>query len=146
MNRIVNAIQVDKKNISDIFKLPCVSAIHKYSEPAVFAYVSNRQHLELAWPGDWLCQLSDDKWLILTDKQYQTIKQNKTMYYIKLIRPNDSTPLYLGHPVNRQNLWWHEPKYAKPFTRQAAEAMKRKLKEGKERNSQIHIVPIEVKP
>ena len=68
------------------------------------------------------------------------------MYYIKLIRPNDSTPLYLGHPVNRQNLWWHEPKYAKPFTRQAAEAMKRKLKEGKERNSQIHIVPIEVGP
>lgn len=76
MNRIVNAIQVDEKNIADIFKLPCVVAIYKYSEPAVFVNVSNRQHLELAWPGDWLCQLSDDKWLVLTDKQYQTIKQN----------------------------------------------------------------------
>lgn len=42
------------------------------------------------------------------------------MYRIKQIRP-DADPLYLGHPVNRLPVWWHDPKYAKPFlTRQEA--------------------------
>ncbi len=76
MNRIVNAIQVDKKNIADIFKLPCVAAIHKYSEPAVFVNLSNSLHFDLAWPGDWICQLSDGRWSVLSNKDYQESKQN----------------------------------------------------------------------
>lgn len=66
------------------------------------------------------------------------------MYYIKLIRQKDNTPLYLGHTINKQNIWWHNPEYAKPFTRSEAIAMKRRLESGKERNSQIHIEHIDV--
>lgn len=66
------------------------------------------------------------------------------MYRIKQIRP-DADPLYLGHPVNRLPVWWHDPKYAKSFlTRQEAETEKRRLRETKGRNIQLHIEKIEV--
>lgn len=95
MNRIVNAIQVNEKNIADIFKLPCVYQIYKNKTsalPEVWLYLQSLSiyreilsrncrpfscpHSFIAYHGDWLCQLSDGKWLIFTDKEYQTIKQN----------------------------------------------------------------------
>lgn len=66
------------------------------------------------------------------------------MYRIKIIRPNDDQPLFLGHPVNRRDIFWHDPKYAKPFlTRDEAEGAKRHLKETRGRSLQIHIERIE---
>ena len=65
------------------------------------------------------------------------------MYRIKIVRPDDNQVLYLGHYVNRKPVYWHDPKYAKPFlTRQDAEAEKQRIKETKGRKVQIHIEPI----
>ena len=66
------------------------------------------------------------------------------MYRIKQVRPGKK-PLYLGHPINGKNIWWEDPKYAKPFlTRQEGEAMKRILKNTKDRTAQLHVEPIKV--
>lgn len=85
MNKIVNAIQVDEKNIADIFKLPCVHGINKTNTEDIELWVRLRFLSEdcylrrypfIAHASDWLCELDDNTWQVLTDKQYQTIKQN----------------------------------------------------------------------
>lgn len=80
-NKIIQAIQVDGKNIADIFKLPCVESIEKstdrrgvyvktfteYTEEG--EYITKRYFI--AVDTDWLCQLQDGTWEVLDDEQYK---------------------------------------------------------------------------
>lgn len=69
-------IQVDDKNIADIFRLPCVRAIWK-AEDVKFKVemeldiLSQGSKSFIASPSDWLCQNYDRTWCILTDKEYK---------------------------------------------------------------------------
>lgn len=69
MKRIVQAIQVDDKNIADIFKLPCVFEIDKNRGKGIEVWIylrhltkdpiTYRKSRFLAYPSDWLCQYDD---------------------------------------------------------------------------------------
>lgn len=84
MKRIVQAIQVDDKNIADIFKLPCVSGIVKDRENGLVIWIylrhltedpiTYREHRFLAYPSDWLCQYDDGSWEVLFNDKYQSLR------------------------------------------------------------------------
>lgn len=85
MERIVQAIQVDDKNIADIFKLPCVSEIRKDREKGMVQIWIYLHHLTkdpityrkccfLAYPSDWLCQYDDGSWEVLSNDKYQSLR------------------------------------------------------------------------
>lgn len=76
---IIQAMQVDARNIADIFKLPCVKSIEKYGR-GVFVktfteyteegeYITKRYFV--GFKTDWVCQLANGKWCILTDEEYK---------------------------------------------------------------------------
>ena len=71
MERIVQAIQVDSKNIADIFKLPCVKGIEKIDlGPTFKVRVKTYKASVDAIETDWICQFSDGKWRVLIDAIY----------------------------------------------------------------------------
>lgn len=84
MERIVQAIQVDDKNIADIFKLPCVKSIEKSNDGRDFFvktftfeevegdYIAQRYFV--AGKTDWFCLFSDDIWRVVPDKEYQSLR------------------------------------------------------------------------
>lgn len=83
MKRIVQAIQVDNKNIADIFKLPCVKGIDKTSDGSFFVKTFQKYTEEcgeiakqylVATESDWLCQHDDGSWDVLTDAEYQSLR------------------------------------------------------------------------
>ena len=85
MKRIVQAIQVDSKNIADIFKLPCVSEIRKYGEKGIVEILIYLRNLTkdpitylkyrfIAFPSDWLCQYDDGSWEVLSNDKYQSLR------------------------------------------------------------------------
>lgn len=85
MKRIVQAIQVDNKNIADIFKLPCVFEIEKNrrkGKVVIWIYlhyltkdpITYREHCFLAYPSDWLCQYDDGSWEVLSNDKYQSLR------------------------------------------------------------------------
>lgn len=73
--RIVIAIHVGKR-IENIFKLPCVCCCNKGSGgEAVFllhAWDRHGNYVE-AREGDWICKLSDGRWIVLDDKKYKHV-------------------------------------------------------------------------
>lgn len=90
-NKIIQATQVDSNNISDIYRLPCVYQIAKEYP----TYIKEEQELtspyrnlvfintgrndevqtDMAVDTDWLCQLQDGTWQVLTDEQYKAISK-----------------------------------------------------------------------
>lgn len=78
---IIQAMQVDARNIADIFKLPCVKSIEKSTDGRdVFVktfteyaeegeYIAKRYFVGVE--TDWVCQLANGKWCILSDEEYK---------------------------------------------------------------------------
>lgn len=73
--RILEAIQMDRKNLDDIFKLECVLGIAKKGKDIVaqVRVFENEPVLKLALPTDWLCR-SEKGWFVLTDEEYKKAK------------------------------------------------------------------------
>ena len=91
-SKIIQATQIDERCLSDIYRLPCVYQIAKEYPIGV---ESSKQQLtsvyrnlvfintgrndevqtDMAVDTDWLCQLQDGTWEVLTDEQYKaTVK------------------------------------------------------------------------
>lgn len=74
-SKIIQATQVDGKNIADIFKLSCVTSIRK-SFPGdiyatVFCYDGKKRVVR---KGDWIVQGFNNKslgWYVLTNEEYK---------------------------------------------------------------------------
>lgn len=69
-------IQVDDKNIADIFRLPCVRSIWKTEDSSFKVEIDinclkPQVGLFVASPSDWLCENYDGTWCILTDKEHK---------------------------------------------------------------------------
>ncbi len=70
--RVTEALQFDGKNVQDVFKLPCVSSIHKSmaKNGSVFVYanvlvtVNGRRGIQAAFPGDRICKMESGKWVV----------------------------------------------------------------------------------
>ena len=79
--KIKRAYQIPNKITMGIFKLPCVVGISKNFDPFGFEYmIINRtpeegkiMKLSSCHIGDWLCELEDNSWLVLTDEEYKAI-------------------------------------------------------------------------
>ena len=80
--KIKRAYQIPNKITMGIFKLPCVMGISKTFDPVSFEYmIINRippkegefMKLSSCHIGDWLCELEDNSWLVLTDEEYKAI-------------------------------------------------------------------------
>lgn len=72
--RVTEALQIDGNNIQDVFKLPCVSSIHK-TEVAkdtwlvsviVWVTVKGRRMTDAAFHGDWICK-TESGWRIWSE-------------------------------------------------------------------------------
>lgn len=89
-NKIIQATQIDERHVSDIYRLPCVYQIAKkypigvesskqqltsVYRNLVFINTGRSDELEtdIAVDTDWLCQLQDGTWEVLTDEQYKAI-------------------------------------------------------------------------
>lgn len=71
MKKYKQSIQINK-NMTDIFRLPCVDAIQKLGEDGfavVLRYVKDYQGelRQYAFQGEWLCQDNDGCWFVLKD-------------------------------------------------------------------------------
>ena len=73
--RIKQAIQLGS-NITDIFNLPCVTAIQKQKGGYVASLKINEysKNKPQAFKGEWLCQLSNGKWFAMSDYDFQNRK------------------------------------------------------------------------
>ena len=83
MERIVQAMQVDRKNIADIFSLPCVQAIEKSKDNSFFVKTFPKYTEEcgeiakrylVATESEWFCQHDDGSWDVLDDDEYQSLR------------------------------------------------------------------------
>lgn len=78
--KFTQAVRIGK-NISDIFKLRCVSFIsknppicgpHFHLYPGLmWNYKEDLSHRHVAHEGDWLCEDEEGLWHILSDDEYQ---------------------------------------------------------------------------
>lgn len=76
MDRIIQAIQFDDRNIADIFKLPCVSSIRKSFPRQVFATVCcGDGSKRVVRKGDWIVETRKNGWCVFTSKEYQQFKK-----------------------------------------------------------------------
>lgn len=76
MDRIIQAIQFDDRNIADIFKLPCVSSIRKSFPRQVFATVCCGDSCKrVVRKGDWIVETRKNGWRVFTSKEYQQFKK-----------------------------------------------------------------------
>lgn len=83
-------MQVNSKNIADIFKLPCVRSIEKADDDGgFFVKTFSKYSIEdgelvkryfVAGENDWLCQLDDGKWRALSDKEYRSWKEANDLF------------------------------------------------------------------
>lgn len=72
--RVTEALQFDGKNIQDVFKLPCVSSIHKNKvdkdtwlvSVIVWVTVNGRCRTDVALTGDWICK-TENGWRIWSE-------------------------------------------------------------------------------
>lgn len=70
---VTEAVQFDGKNVQDVFKMPCVSSIHKAraKDGSVFVYanvwvtVKGRRRIEAAFTGDWICKMESGEWRVV---------------------------------------------------------------------------------
>lgn len=69
----VTAIQIGK-NITDIFRLPCIAAIRKDIFGAVFyelyGFLMSDGRNAVAREGNWLCENYNSKWKLMTNEEY----------------------------------------------------------------------------
>lgn len=87
-NKIIQATQIDERCLSDIYRLPCVYQIAKQYPIGIdtcekelaspyrnIVLVNTGAHevTDIAVDTDWLCQLQDGTWEVLTDEQYKAI-------------------------------------------------------------------------
>lgn len=74
-DRIVIAIHAGKR-VENIFKLPCVRSCYKCVDGKVrfqmFAWDKYGNYIE-ACEGDWICKLSDGRWIVLDDNRYRNV-------------------------------------------------------------------------
>ena len=77
---IIQATQVDARNIEDIFKLPCVQSIEKTEDGSflvkTFPFYTEEgdclvKQFFIGSETDWVCQLAFGKWCILSDEEYK---------------------------------------------------------------------------
>lgn len=79
MEKIVQAVKFEGRNIQDIFNLPCVSAIHKSADgmkDIAAVYNTDKATTEYANTGDWivLCKREDKSyWRVCSDVEYRTV-------------------------------------------------------------------------
>ena len=70
MEKYKQAIKIGD-NVTDMMKLPCVTACHKLNDKCGLEWleyeISLGDHKEHAEAGDWLCEDYDGQWAILTD-------------------------------------------------------------------------------
>ena len=89
-NKIIQATQIDERHIADIYRLPCVYGINKEYP----TYIKEEQELtspyrnlvfintgrsdevktDMAVDTDWLCQLQDGTWNVLTNQEYKALR------------------------------------------------------------------------
>lgn len=90
-NKIIQATQIDERCLSDIYRLPCVYQIAKEYPTYIkegYELTSPYRNLVFIHTGrsdmvkndmgvdtDWLCQLQDGTWGVLTDEQYKKISK-----------------------------------------------------------------------
>lgn len=67
-------------NVTDMMKLPCVTACHKLNDKCGLEWleyeISLGDHKEHAEEGDWLCEDCEGHWTVLTDDVYNNLNQN----------------------------------------------------------------------
>lgn len=72
--KIIREIEIEGKNWNDIFNLPCVEGISKENigvgevklRPyvALFAEYTEKGSWDIAFPGDFLVELENHKWIV----------------------------------------------------------------------------------
>ena len=76
----VTAIQIGK-NITDIFRLPCIAAIRKDIFGAVFyelyGFLMSDGRNAVAREGNWLCEDEKHRWHLLTNEEYVSFSNNR---------------------------------------------------------------------
>lgn len=89
MEKIVQAVKFEGRNIQDIFNLPCVAAIHKSPDCDIniaAVYNSNLKVTEYAHTGDWiaLCKNGENSyWRVLSNEQYRVRTEPKVRYKVE---------------------------------------------------------------
>lgn len=68
MSKYKRRIHIDGRNIEGVFRLPCVSGIHKNIFGAIvfdlYSFVMADGSDITAGDGDCLCELYDDRWVV----------------------------------------------------------------------------------
>lgn len=73
-SKIIQATQVDGKNIADIFKLSCVTSIRKGWPNAIFVTVICYDgEKRVVHNGDWIVE-SNRGWNVLTNQEYKALR------------------------------------------------------------------------
>lgn len=69
-------VHVEGRSIGDLFRLPCVRAItkNKYlkDKGPITVFLFN---LKTAYIGDWICEDGEGEWNVLTEEEYNKLKQ-----------------------------------------------------------------------
>jgi hypothetical protein len=89
--KIIQAIQIGD-NVTDIMKLPCIINAWKFPRPQnlqdkfplrghypdkgdiVYSFLQGMIS-DFAMKGDWLCELDNGVWKVLSDKDYRTLTE-----------------------------------------------------------------------
>lgn len=72
--RYIQLIQIGD-NVTDILKLPCVTAVFKENDKRGFEWLEyNLTNGEVAEKGDWLCEDCNGGWHVLSDEEYNEIR------------------------------------------------------------------------
>lgn len=63
------------RTIEGIFKLPCIAAIRKDLFGATFfdtyGFIMHDGKSVSAREGDWLCELENNRWIVMNNKEYE---------------------------------------------------------------------------
>jgi len=69
------AIHIEGRNMYDVFRLPCVAAIHKTVFGSIvydlYGFVMADGSRNEAATGDWLCEDNEGKWYVMTNEEYE---------------------------------------------------------------------------
>ena len=73
------AIRISK-GMRSIFNLPCVAAIRKgiFGEAFfdLYGFIMHNGKNAVAKEGDWLCENYNERWHLLTNEEYEQLKDN----------------------------------------------------------------------
>lgn len=69
------------RSIGDIFRLPCVAAIRKDIFGTAFyelyGFIMEDGRNVVAREGNWLCELRNGKWKLMTNEEYKLFRENE---------------------------------------------------------------------